>query len=394
MSISKTSKQISAAKKVYSTKQQLMKYEELIHLMDNKAFHADMHEALDHHFEVLVMATMSAGKSTLLNAMLGIDLLPSCNEACTSIVYRLEDQDGMAEFQCRAVVGETITDWQPATLETLSEWNTGGLCSLVDVAGDMPFIKNLGARLVLYDTPGPNNARDERHAQVLRNVMNNQEYGLVVFMLSVTNVSTTDERLLLEELLKLYKKSGRSKKEIIFVLNKADEIDDGNGESLPLLMDNVKCYLKDVGFSNPTIVPTMAHAAKLFRMAARGEYLTRHQRLELSSQFDMLKENPFRLLKVTQLDGEIYKEINNGIKGKGHSLLQISADSNTSSTIKVGSHVITKTELECAVYSTGIHTIETILEKMISKKALPETMKRISAVMRKHGAKLLNQWLR
>ena len=394
MSNSKTSKQLSTASKVFSTKQQLMKYEELTRLMDNKEFHADMHEALDHHFEVLVMATMSAGKSTLLNAMLGIDLLPSCNEACTSIVYRLEDQDGMAEFQCRAVVGETITDWQPATLEALSGWNSGGICSLVDVAGDMPFIKNLGARLVLYDTPGPNNARDERHAQVLRNIMHNQEYGLVIFMLSATNVSTTDERILLEELLKLYKKSGRSKKEIIFVLNKVDEIDEGNGESLQLLMSNVKSYLKDVGFSGSTIIPTMAHAAKLFRMAARGEHLTRHQRLELSSQLDILKEDPFRLLKITQLDSEIHNEINNGIKGKGHSLLHLPTVINTGSSINVGNQVITKTELESAVYSTGIHTIETILEKMISKKALPETMKRVSAVMRKHGAKLLNQWLK
>jgi len=92
MSNFKTSKPLSTASKAFSTKQQLMKYEELTRLMDNKEFHADMHEALDHHFEVLVMATMSAGKSTLLNAMLGIDLLPSCNEACTSIVYRLEDQ--------------------------------------------------------------------------------------------------------------------------------------------------------------------------------------------------------------------------------------------------------------------------------------------------------------
>jgi len=372
----------------------LKKYDELVGLMENKVFHADMHEALDHHFEVLVMATMSAGKSTLLNAMLGMDLLPSFNQACTSIVYRLEDHAGMDEFLCRAVVGESITDWQPATPEVLSEWNSGGLCTNVEVEGDMPFIKNLGARLVLYDTPGPNNSRDERHAQVLRNMMQNQEYGLVIFLLSGTNVSTTDESILLAELLKLYKKSGRSKKEIIFVLNKVDEIDEGNGESLQQLMANVKSYLKVVGFANPTVIPTMAHAAKLFRLAARGEHLTRHQRMELSSQLDMLKEDPFRLLKITQLDSEIYKEIENGIKGKGHSLLHKLSDHNTDSSIKVGNQIITRSELERAVYSTGIHTIETILEKMIYKRALPETMKRVSTIMRKHGAKLLNQWLK
>ena len=382
------------ASKMKLINHQLKKYEELVSLMENQEFHADIHDALDHHFEVLVMGTMSAGKSTLLNAMLGIDLLPSCNEACTSIVYCLEDHDGMDEFRCRAVVAESITDWQPATPEVLSGWNTGGLCSNVEVEGDMPFIKNLGARLVLYDTPGPNNSRDERHAQVLRNMMQNQEYGLVIFLLSGTNVSTTDESILLAELQKLYKKSSRSKKEILFVLNKVDEIDEGNGESLQQLMANVKSYLKDVGFANPTVIPTMAHAAKLFRLAARGEHLTRHQRMELSSQLDMLKVDPFRLLKITQLDNEIYMEIENGIKGKGHSLLHKLPGHNKDSSIKVGNQIITRSELEQAVYSTGIHTIETILEKMIYKRALPETMKRVSTIMRKHGAKLLNQWLK
>lgn len=372
----------------------LKRYEELAGLMENDLFHADMHEALDHHFEVLVMATMSTGKSTLLNAMLGIDLLPSCNEACTSIVYRFEDQDKMSQFRCRAVVGESITDWQPATSEVLSEWNSSGLCSNVEVEGDMPFIKNLGAKLVLYDTPGPNNSRDERHAQILRKMMNNQEYGLIIFMLSSTNVCTTDERNLLDELHSIFKKTRRIKKQIIFVLNKVDEIEDGNSECLHDLVSNVKKYLKDAGFSSPIVIPTMAHAAKLLRLAAKGERLTRHQSLELITQLDMINEEPFRLLKNTQIDVEIYKEIEKGIKGKGHTLLHKSIDKTCDSTIKIRDRIIAKSEIDRALYSTGIHTIETILEKMLYERALPETMKRISAVMNKHKAKLLNKWLR
>ncbi|MBP3665407.1 MAG: dynamin family protein, partial [Tyzzerella sp.] len=34
-------------------------------------------------FPVIVMATMSSGKSTLINALLGQQVLPSKNEACT-----------------------------------------------------------------------------------------------------------------------------------------------------------------------------------------------------------------------------------------------------------------------------------------------------------------------
>jgi hypothetical protein len=42
-------------------------------------------------FNVCVVATMSAGKSTLLNALLGTKLLPAKQEACTAIITRIKD---------------------------------------------------------------------------------------------------------------------------------------------------------------------------------------------------------------------------------------------------------------------------------------------------------------
>ncbi|MEI5604659.1 dynamin family protein, partial [Streptomyces brasiliscabiei] len=39
--------------------------------------------AFNNDFDVYVVATMSSGKSTLLNAMLGQDLFPAANEATT-----------------------------------------------------------------------------------------------------------------------------------------------------------------------------------------------------------------------------------------------------------------------------------------------------------------------
>ena len=42
-------------------------------------------------FEVCVVATMSAGKSTLINSMLGAKLMPSKQEACTAIITKIKD---------------------------------------------------------------------------------------------------------------------------------------------------------------------------------------------------------------------------------------------------------------------------------------------------------------
>ena len=49
--------------------------------------------AMSDDFEVCVVATMSAGKSTLINAMLGSKLMPSKQEACTAIITRIKDED-------------------------------------------------------------------------------------------------------------------------------------------------------------------------------------------------------------------------------------------------------------------------------------------------------------
>ena len=49
-------------------------------------------------FTVAVIATMSSGKSTILNALLGYELLPSKNEACTAKTFKIKDVDGLAQF--------------------------------------------------------------------------------------------------------------------------------------------------------------------------------------------------------------------------------------------------------------------------------------------------------
>ena len=44
-------------------------------------------------FEVVVVATMSAGKSTVINALIGKELLHSANEATTATITRIHDND-------------------------------------------------------------------------------------------------------------------------------------------------------------------------------------------------------------------------------------------------------------------------------------------------------------
>lgn len=54
-------------------------------------------------YPTLVVSTMSSGKSTLINAIVGSELLPSMNRACTARAVAILDNDMKSNFEvhCR-----------------------------------------------------------------------------------------------------------------------------------------------------------------------------------------------------------------------------------------------------------------------------------------------------
>ena len=124
-------------------------------------------------FELTVVATMSSGKSTLINALLGKELLPSKNEACTASITRIFDNDTCDGFvaECFDKNGATVYSGQEATLEGLRKMNDDERVHTIRIDGDIPFLSSERVKVCINDTPGPNNSRDENHG-VLTNDFN------------------------------------------------------------------------------------------------------------------------------------------------------------------------------------------------------------------------------
>ncbi|ALG42112.1 dynamin family protein [Megasphaera elsdenii] len=122
-------------------------------------------EAMSSKFKVSVIATMSSGKSTLINAMLGADLMPAKNEACTATIASIEDHDELSEFEavCKDEDGNAIFNCKPLSAEKMAEYNDDPRVALIDIKGNIPFVTSQDMQLVLEDTPGPNNSRTEEH---------------------------------------------------------------------------------------------------------------------------------------------------------------------------------------------------------------------------------------
>ena len=213
-------------------------------------------------YSVAVVATMSAGKSTLLNAMMWRRLLPSKSTACTSSVFSVKDRDGAVEFRMRArKAGGRFSQWKRASAKTLSEMNGAGF-ERIEIEGDLKRIANYKKRYMIsfVDTPGPNNSCDTTHEQILREVMDAKRFSAVIMVLNATTLHTTDEQALLSELRNRVLACG-NRTSVIFVLNRMDGLFHGK-ECTGRVADVVKRAQEHLanrfGFKNPVVIPTWA----------------------------------------------------------------------------------------------------------------------------------------
>ena len=218
-------------------------------------------------YSVAVVATMSAGKSTLLNAMLGAKILPSKNEACTAKVYSIEDDDDAAEFMARRIENGKAGEWQPATHQLLQELNDSS-ADKIEICGNIKQIRNMnsGHAVLLYDTPGPNNSRDLSHSEITKQIIQNSSFCSLICILNATQLGTDDEFELLTFIRKEIEKKDTTS-DVLFVLNKIDNFSVAGGDSIKDSLMVCKKHLRDtVGFSNITILPVSSQLALLIRL--------------------------------------------------------------------------------------------------------------------------------
>lgn len=228
-------------------------------------------QAKSSDFEVCVVATMSAGKSTLINSMLGTKLMPSKQEACTAIITRIKDTEGTATWQAEVYSkdGRLIETHQDITYATMERLNSDENVSVIKVAGNIPFVTAEEVSLVLIDTPGPNNARDPAHKKVQSEFLNKSSKSLVLYIMEGT-FGSDDDNALLQRVADSMKVGGKqSKDRFIFVVNKMDDRRKEDGDTSQTL-ERVRAYLRKHGIINPNLFPAAALPALNIRLIQNG----------------------------------------------------------------------------------------------------------------------------
>ena len=198
---------------------------------------------------ILVVANVSAGKSTLINALVGYRLNRTKTTACTNrlcYIYNKPVDDGVLSYS-------HINDeyYYSNVIESVSS----------DFANkiSLKFNSTFGDEKICFiDTPGINNVNNSEHRKITETIIKADSYDVVIYVSNSKYFGTTDEHSFLEYLKKYVRKP------IIFVLNQLDDFVPEE-DSISKMLDDYKSDLIKFGFNNPTVVPVSAYASYLFR---------------------------------------------------------------------------------------------------------------------------------
>lgn len=217
-------------------------------------------------FEVNVVATMSAGKSTLINALLRQKLMPAKQEACTATITEIKDNDA-DHFMAKVYDsnGNLIQIHPKLSFEIMDSLNSNPEVSKIHVEGDIPFVTSEDVSLVLVDTPGPNNSRDPEHKAATYRMLSESSKTVVLYILNATQLAVNDDYNLLSHVAESMKVGGKqSRDRFIFVVNKLDDFKKGE-DSIEAAITKVRDYLRDNGIENANIYPASALTALYIR---------------------------------------------------------------------------------------------------------------------------------
>lgn len=201
---------------------------------------------------ILIVATMSAGKSTLVNALIGYRVNEMRTTACTNklcYLYNKPIDDGIV---ARRSDGSYMYRFD---MDSLEKENA------IDIA--LRFNSTLSnCRICIIDTPGTNYSGDKCHGEITKRAISTNDYDGIIFVSNALYFNTEDERMLLDYTI------SHTKKPIIFVLNQLDGFNP--------LRDSVKETYREFESIlkakrvHPLIVPLSGYYSFLLRIGKRN----------------------------------------------------------------------------------------------------------------------------
>ena len=350
--------------KILSTEERLKKLESVFKKIQEGPYEelktpevlGNFKKVFEQEFEIAVVATMSSGKSTLLNSFLGKNLIPSKNQACTAKITRIEDDKSINFFSAEIYDQEDklIKKYEKIDAEDLKTFNDGENIGLIKLKGNVRNISSNQSRLILIDTPGPNNSMDIKHKELTYNLLKKDYKPLVLYILSYTQLGVDDDRDLLKNISEEMNKGDlQSTERFIFVLNKFDaRFEDDNDDDINKVLGKVKEYLEGLNIKNPIIIPTAARTALFMRLNedSLNNKSIKQRNTYKENIVDEYRDNEFNINNLINISNTIKKSIN----------------------FKIEKYSEENDDEKLAELLTGVPALENYIEDYLEKYSIPE----------------------
>lgn len=270
------------------------------------AVRSNFEHAVGSDFPIAVVALMKAGKSTLINSLLGDELMPSATLRCTAKVTSIRNDSEAGTFvgQCFSEQGELLQPLQEVGLKEVAAFNQDDEIVQIDLTGSIPYIRSNRMNLVLIDTPGTDYALNVRDKEMTFRLIKDDVKPMVLYVINATKIGSESDSQLLAAIAKDMKAGGRqSRDRFMFVLSQVDHIDPDK-TSVEDVIEEARTFLSRHAIDSPNIFPVSAELAKLVRMKRAGKPLTSFQEMNLMRlQFMFSQMPPLKLLQYAPLGG-------------------------------------------------------------------------------------------
>lgn len=217
--------------------------------------------------EIVFTATMSAGKSTLINAIMGHNLSETKMAACTSTVIKFHSAPIKNNLY-------TIIDGKPYYFFEDPDYVRNYMKDRKTSFEVCSYFDSLfcNRKITLTDTPGIDSALNTSHKDVTRSKLTGRKIEKILYVIPVeTYGSKADYNHL------TYIKKEVSYDKIIFAVNMVDRCDMEN-DSIKDILQEIQKHLENIGFSSPVVCPVSAKAGLQLKRLLNGAELSDNER--------------------------------------------------------------------------------------------------------------------
>lgn len=213
-------------------------------------------EASSDNIPICVLGNVSSGKSTFINALIGMEILPSGDMPVTAKIYRIEqlpesdravidfeydgktvvvnitgpeytvdsaDENELITTLNNILYGSTESSLEEKVNQCLDVINKrrNGISDLISIK--IPFaqgpLKDADKSFVIFDTPGSNTATHKDHSAILEGAMKNMSNGIPIYVAEYSSLDSCDNERLYKKIKNISQIDSRF---TMIIVNKAD----------------------------------------------------------------------------------------------------------------------------------------------------------------------------